>query len=1393
MDGCPLTSSFDREVKKRFFPRFFVGRLTLLRGFIQDNEDANNVFTEIFTKDLESLLTNLSEEETNKITSLYGDEVNASAIMHTITDKLDGKKTLDSYEEKFLETYANSIRKFISDERIKDSVEKEMHKAGAQTEGPSVMYNYFKSKIPSSYRREVMSQILSIIIQSLDRAEASPTYKNFTRTEIIDRFAIKGSSLRGFEALSLYARKVLEAQYKQQKQRLEASNAQMDEEVEKLFNTLINDDNAWASCIYMAKASLFDSEKVKIGSTLSYVEDVDEEDMDSTDPDKEVESAEEEGPEHWMVKSNTVSSFNSMSKEVRSILYKLTTGKEGVFGFPEIVDTLLIHQNLMSLRRDNYCQDSSEFLEVLANTKTSWAQELYNILINDPYKRTAVFNVYKKNKLNYAYHRKESFYDKTLRRYFPVFYRNKSGRNTKILMGAYRAGVLDIDASNDSCLFKSDGTIRSEVLNAIRPLFLNNGRILEGIPLWNETEGIYDMKVWGATTIQGFTDEILKERQRDFILTINSLLNLHLDEADISSMMNSPKDFKNFCSGVHSLMNNLLKSGSINSNINFLLEEKTTRKYFQRIVRASKHTITVQERKSPTEKSFRFNKSTYMEDTVPNSIGDMLERLGKYAAKGEKAFKQYLEDTYLSCPAFATKTNMGYVIHNYWLKEMYNSTEKDLKDPSSFVNRFINELTRGLGTDATNFDNFTEKDNILFTLNEFLQAKRDTGEKFGATPLFITGDSDSTRYLTTPILGSEEVLSNMVENVVQEVKRMRMMESWFSFLDNPDNVDPSSPDYENRKKLKISEGHGGKTIEEWEKEDVSRRPSVLRTKDAFTFFPFLNEYKDELFDLYNDAETLVDDGAGGKRQKDIAKQEFRNRVRELLDKHLSDKYNSFIEYLKDKNIAVSIGNNAVLNSEVLAVVDVNGHTLIDTSADFGLLWNFYLNTKFNLIQQLQFLTIDPCFYKNTEDLQKRFKEVIASGDTLDLEALDPSDETGKTKIDDNDGKQNVIYFDEILTDLDASDEDGGSEKDRMFMQALREAGFDEDSVLKKYKKNTLTDGQGYRSFSSYRKLMIMRGEPHWTKAHEEVYQIIKRNRDAGRDRFDLKDPQQRAAFQRILDLGVVFQPLKPFYYGFEEIEKDGNKILVPVQHKYSEYPIIPELLPAGCRLGELGKAMEANKIDLACCTTCVKVGGFGSTATKHCKSKEDFSNAFKAGYTHKLNLNGWRQQSNIPEHVDSSRQVGSQFSKHGYGCMDESSGNKHYSFLQRVFPNGEIKLTKNITIDVKDGLNFQNLIQLFGALGSAFYMHSSVKLNKQLSNPKEASAILSELRANDSRGAKDAISANTINDKGDMTMSPAEGIMAFDNMASLQSKLRKEVIKRPMKGGSAVQVSAFGF
>ena len=95
--------------------------------------------------------------------------------------------------------------------------------------------------------------------------------------------------------------------------------------------------------------------------------------------------------------------------------------------------------------------------------------------------------------------------------------------------------------------------------------------------------------------------------------------------------------------------------------------------------------------------------------------------------------------------------------------------------------------------------------------------------------------------------------------------------------------------------------------------------------------------------------------------------------------------------------------------------------------------------------------------------------------------------------------------------------------------------------------------------------------------------------------------------------------------------------------------------------------MEQDGTDLVCCTTCVKVGGFGSTSVKGCQTKEDFLESFKGGYEHQLRLEGWRQQSNIPEHVDSSRARGTQFTKHGYGSIAETSGNKHYSFLKRIF------------------------------------------------------------------------------------------------------------------------------
>jgi len=80
-------------------------------------------------------------------------------------------------------------------------------------------------------------------------------------------------------------------------------------------------------------------------------------------------------------------------------------------------------------------------------------------------------------------------------------------------------------------------------------------------------------------------------------------------------------------------------------------------------------------------------------------------------------------------------------------------------------------------------------------------------------------------------------------------------------------------------------------------------------------------------------------------------------------------------------------------------------------------------------------------------------------------------------------------------------------------------------------------------------------------------------------------------------LFVIFQPLKPYLYTIEDIGvSNGRMLKVPVQHKYAEVIIIPELCVPGSNLRALGEAMEENNIDVVCSTKCVKVGSFGSMA-----------------------------------------------------------------------------------------------------------------------------------------------------------------------------------------------------
>lgn len=1367
--GCTVGCLFDKYVKENYFPAFGIQHLTLLRGALSDDK--------IRTDFMDSL--NLSDNSPIKSWE------DMETFIDSINTKISKNQAITEEDKNVMQQYAQTLTSFMQEANRRDIINKKVQSMAGSRSTKSQAYEAFKQAIPSQYRREVLMQIVAGVIGRLDFLESQAFYNNFTRQEILNYEVPNKGPMIGVVLASV--RKRMAKQY----QELKATGTITADQTQ-IFETLLNDADAWTSVIDMAKDILLDAEHLKLDTNHSYAFDIEEEDLETPNPEDEApQSAEEVGPEHWQLKSDTISSFNSMTREVRSLLYKLPDNKVGVLGFANVVDVMLIHQNLLSLRADKYCTNSDEFIQVLKNTNTSWSVKLADILEKDPYKRSIVFNTYRKNHLYYVYHSKrtESLQNKGR---VTKFYREKSGINPKVLLNHYVGGITDIAFSNKDCIFNDKGLIKTTNLK----VFLN---ILKTQFFWDSNNRVYLAEYFNLNGRDraNLTEQEKAENKRAFILYINNALNLHLSHEDVETLMSNQKDFKSFCFSLFKIAEKVTDS---TRSIESLLSNRTKEKYFKNLLKASVHTLTIQDRTSPIEPTFRYNKGSYVAHTIPNAIGDTLERIGKYAAQGRDALRDYLEKTYLDCPIYATKvTNNGvttYTVHNEWLNRLYNATEEDLKNPASWVNQFINNLTRGLGTKDREFKNFIEKDNYLFTLNEFMQTYADSTGKLGVVPMFITGDSNATRYITTPVLSSAEIKAKMVDVAFQEIERMNMFQGVLDWCD--------------KNGYAVSNGHEGTKKGDKYYDDNP----LVKNANRFTFLPFLNDdttwvnpSTGEKYSTWREAYDKI--GAS-----DPTRTAFRQMLKEKIEIALEDKYNDFVKDLSKKGMLIRDAGGTYINGEVLYVEGSEADT------DPAFLKTFYLNIKFNLIQQLQMMTVDPGFYNGTEDMQKRYKEMIASGETLDKTAIDP--DTGKP-VDNNHGHQRVWYFNEVIRngetaspefmDAIASNLSNGAYavytaakagKKVKKLEAYAEANrgtqnwtsMDEDilSNLKKYTKNTLTDGQGYRSFTSYRKIMIMRGL--WSKEAEKVYKIIKANRLAGNKRLSIEQ------LKEIDRLGVVFQPLKPFYFGLERLETANGVALIPVQHKYSEFPIIPELLPANSKLGELGIAMEREGIDLATCTTTVKVGGFGSFDIDNISlSDEDITNgkslsdkiieASRTGYTHELDLDGWRQQSNVPEHTDTSRARGTQWAKHGYGCLADSQP-KAYRFLQR-FKNGIIRLTRNNSIHLNDGkIDQLSMVKLYGALGSAGFIKSSIALTNRLSSPESCSEALSQMRANDSRGSNDDISAYELDGDGEFNLSPCEGIMAADNMASLLSILRKEVIKQRMKGGSCVQVSAYG-
>jgi hypothetical protein len=618
---------------------------------------------------------------------------------------------------------------------------------------------------------------------------------------------------------------------------------------------------------------------------------------------------------------------------------------------------------------------------------------------------------------------------------------------------------------------------------------------------------------------------------------------------------------------------------------------------------------------------------------------------------------------------------------------------------------------RFLGTDKLKFEDFTSKQHIVQMLNEYFSEKQiSPNSQYAWYPVFILGDSGVAKFIKAKRYGGQEILDGMYNVYIQEKRRMELAKA------------------ANRK----MQDQGLKAID-----------NFSRNTDKFSLLSFLNEPK----------------YAGMIKESNIEQ-----TVKQAIRAYMDDSVTKFKQQLNTLGVLEQQNSQYVYLSQ-----EVKGNRTIDQ-----VLSDYYWNTKFATIQQLQMMTIDPSFYKGTKDLQKRYKEIHAPGSALSVEAIDPF--TGERYS--NDGIERVVYFDDI---------DVNAEKfDPEFMAAIASHFGKNSDVYKMYKKNTLTDGQGYRTLESYKKVMGMAGK--WDERMEAVYNQMQSIRSKiGKD----ENPSMED-IKSISDLAVIFQPIKPYLFSFENYSiNEAVMLKIPVQHKYAEAVLIPELLPAGSKLRDIAYWMEehvnpetgkSEPIDMIGSTKIVKVGGFGSTDISNVDSRT-INDAMNKGYVHQLSYADYRIQTNVPEHVNSSQLFGTQVRKLIMAKVGKFKDCSSYIGGKRVNLGGKYGNVK---------LNGGNLVRFYNSLITANIIDSYHLFENAVSDANKISNRLIQTTANNSRESKDNMMAYALNERGEFTVPLFEGGLEHDSSALFFSLFKKMVNKQSIKGGSAVQVSAMG-
>jgi hypothetical protein len=471
------------------------------------------------------------------------------------------------------------------------------------------------------------------------------------------------------------------------------------------------------------------------------------------------------------------------------------------------------------------------------------------------------------------------------------------------------------------------------------------------------------------------------------------------------------------------------------------------------------------------------------------------------------------------------------------------------------------------------------------------------------------------------------------------------------------------------------------------------------------------------------------------------------------------------------------------------------------------------NDMFATINIIQLTATDLAYYKNVEDFQKRYAQVHSPAMRLNITARD-----SKGRLYSADGMERTMYITdyEVESDIIPNVEEIFDQRISSISDPSEKANMKmmKDLIVDSFRKINVADAQGYSSPTSYRKKMGMMGK--WSDEMEEAYNRIKRGD------FNVND------------LGVVWQPLKPFVYS--QIRKPGgsdalSELKVPVQNKNSEYLLLlaDALMRGGKKQSKLaaifdfmeesaydGRETQFNPktntyevvkegtyngkgIDTVQFESSVKSGKSGVVNINKVESYEEIKNIlneatyinsdrtassdnnndrYNVNYIHTIPFEDYGIQQEVPAHlVDHEQLMGSQMRI--LSISDITPGTE--------FQIGDEHLKSDELISEYQNLIKENIEQSFERLCKDFKVRGT-----RLERNKALEKILQEAIEKDQRYGADIQRACSLDKNGEFIIPLSDPIQSIRIQQLLNSIIKSRINKQKVTGGPVVQASVFG-